>query len=70
MANKHRNDFIRVTEGQYKGKRLIDIAIVNPKFILEYNEKYPGAASIELVEYCQDEVLLNSILTLQDGGGA
>jgi hypothetical protein len=70
MANRHRNDFIKVTEGRYSGKRLIDIAIVNPKFILEYNEKYPGAASIELVEYCRDEVLLNNILITQDGKGA
>lgn len=61
MANKHRNDFIKVTEGRYSGKRLIDIAIVNPKFILDYNEKHPGAASIELIEYCKDEVLLNSM---------
>jgi len=62
MANKHRNDLIRVTDGIYSGKRLIDIAIKDPKFILEYDEKHPGSASMELVDYCRDEVLLNSIL--------
>ena len=63
MANKHRNDLIKITDGIYSGKRLIDIAIRDPKFILEYDEKHPGYASMELVDYCRDEMLLNSILS-------
>ena len=59
MGNKHRNDLVKVEDGRYSGKRLIDIAIINPKFILEYNDKHPGVASIELIEYCKDEVLIN-----------
>jgi hypothetical protein len=61
MSNKHRNDLVRVKEGKYAGMRLIDIAIKDPKFILEYNEQNRGVASIELVDYCKDEVLLNEM---------
>jgi len=61
MSNKHRNDLVRVKEGRYSGMRLIDIAIRNPKYILEYDEKHPGVASIELIDYCKDEVLLNEM---------
>ena len=62
MGNRHRNDFVRVFEDGYNGQRLIDIATVNPEFILKYNAKYPGVASIELIEYCKDETLLNDIM--------
>ena len=61
MSNRHRNDLVRVKEGRYSGMRLIDIAIKNPKYILEYDEKHPGVASIELIDYCKDEVLLNEM---------
>jgi len=62
MANRHRNDFVKITDGKYCGKRLIDIAIVDPKFILEFDNNNPGVASIELIDYCKDEVLLNEII--------
>jgi len=67
MGNKHRNDFVRVYDDNYNGQRLIDIAIRNPEYILQYNEKYPGVASIELIEYCKDETLVNNIMQKKQG---
>lgn len=62
MAYKLRNDHTRVMDGVYAGRRLIDIAIVNPGFIIEFDRLYPGVASIELIEYCRDEVLVSDLL--------
>lgn len=62
MRYKLRNDHSKVMDGVYAGRRLIDIALVNPGFILEFNELHPGVASIELIEYCRDEVLVGDLL--------